>query len=858
MGLIVLKKMGVGTMISKKTLPYVGIGALGLGLAGFLTYKHDSDIEQIRHAYVTEKDQETEAAARTVEDSFKAFYQGLRTMTLLPGVREIDRYAQSFEPNSKQAMQQIYNNTYLNVTLSEVYILPPSLDPDKIDPVTGKSEEPILTFDEFIVGGAAKNEGEAGKQEEPQLEEVEVHEYKLMKKQLEYLSSNFPTNKSFNNLDVPAVSGEPVITCDNSEFTKADLDAGNNRSRMGVILTLPVYGMDGNFRGGISGIVRTNVLEKLLPKGTHALVNSTNNYLGVTNPINEFTKATDSLKKGQADTNLVYSKVRKLNVVDNTTWELWVALPNTEFTSMTSVRQADLIFRIGIGATLLLTLGLAFAVRSAQQYQGTLEARVREKTSALQASNRAIKTIMDHVSFGLVICDPKLRVKPGYSAACNLVLDQQGSMEGLDLTSLLKLNERSADHFKSVYNQIFDPDFMLGDLSVDYLPTRFQLGAKAIGLTGSVVHDDSGKAAGVLFCLADVTSLAKAEEEIERNRSLIKMVCNRESFRQFLQDVQTSFKNLRAELDKPAGKANNELIRRELHTLKGNCATYGLSSLAHGIHELEDHTTIPRAGVDKIEQELVGFLDDNSELLGVSYGQSAEETFTVPSHLVFATEERVEKALKQEQLRDLFADFFKSIRLKQVRTILGPIEENFNQLASRLGKSARLQIKGRTVLVPSDLVGVFKVLVHLIRNALDHGMEAPFERGDKPEMGTVTLEVEKNDTTMSIKLSDDGKGIRKEKVLNTAITRKLVKPDAAKTLKDEEIFGLIFEPGFSTAEAVTDISGRGIGLDAVKKAVEEVDGKILVNSSEGRGTTFTITIPIDSRVVNFEAMRKLA
>jgi signal transduction histidine kinase len=813
-------------MKTKKFLPFVAIGALGAGLSGSLIYKHHTDLEQIRHAYVTTKDQETEAVARTVEESFKALYQGLRTMTLLPGVREIDRYAQSFESNSKQAMQQIYNNTYLNVKLSEVYILPPSLDPDKIDSVTGKSEEPILTFDEFIVGGAAKGEGEQeAKEGEPQLEEVEIHEYQLMKKQLEYLSANFPTNKSFNSLDVPAITGEPVITCDNSEFTKADLDSGNNRSRMGVILTLPIYGFDGQFRGGISGIVRTNVLEKLLPQGTHALVNSTHNYVGVNEPIKELTNATENFKKGQSDSNLIYSKVRKLDVVDRSTWELWAALPDSEFTSMTSVRQADLILRIGIGATLLLTLGLAIAVRSAQQYQGTLEARVQEKTSALQASNRAIKNIMDHVSFGLVICDPLLRIKPGYSAACNAILDEKNSIEGKDLTTLLNLDARNADHFKSVYSQIFDPDFMLGDLSVDYLPTRFHLGAKAIGLTGSVVHDDAGKATGVLFCLADVTNLAKAEEEIERNRTLIKMVCNREAFRQFLTDVQTSFRRLRTELDNPSGKFNNELVRRELHTLKGNCASYGLSYIADKIHELEDCTTLPQNEVDKVEQELVRFLDDNNELLGVTYGQAA--------------------------------DFIKSIRLKQVRTILGPIEENFNQLASRLGKSARLHIKGRTVLVPSDLVGVFKVLVHLIRNALDHGMEAPHERGDKPEMGTVTLEVERNDTVMSIRLSDDGKGIRKEKVLNTAISKKLVKADSTKSLKEEEIYGLIFEPGFSTAEAVTDISGRGVGLDAVKKAVEEVDGKIAVNSTEGNGTSFTITIPIESRVVNFEALRKL-
>ena len=179
----------------KKFLPYVGVIAVGGVLVFALVYKHNADLAQIQASYITEKAQDTEIVAQRVERAFRDFYQGLRTMTLLPGVKSIDRYGKTFQEDTKLAVQQIYNNTYQNVTLSEVYLLPKTLDPSKIDHVTGKPEEPILTYDEFIVAGAAKEAapGEVVAEAE-KLEEVEAFEYPLMKTQLEYLSSKYPTS----------------------------------------------------------------------------------------------------------------------------------------------------------------------------------------------------------------------------------------------------------------------------------------------------------------------------------------------------------------------------------------------------------------------------------------------------------------------------------------------------------------------------------------------------------------------------------------------------------------------------------------------------------------------------------------
>jgi hypothetical protein len=308
-----------------KGLPSLGIASLGLGFWSFLSYKHNSDIDQLKSNYLSEKAHTTESIAKNVEEAFKAFYQGLRTMTLLPGVINIDRYGTNFHLDSKKAMQQIYNNTFLNVTLSEVYLLPKELNPDRIDPNTKKPEEPILTFDEFITSSTISEEKV---EEKPKLEEVEIFEYRLMAKQLSYLRSQFSNRSSFKDLNVPAVMGEPVITCDNSEFSQADLDSNNDKSRLGFVYTLPVYSDSGEFHGAVSGIVRLNVLEKLIPKGSFALASKGNGYLGVTDPSPAFTSSKKSFEEGRTNSNLIYSQIKKLNVVDSEQWELWAVAPN--------------------------------------------------------------------------------------------------------------------------------------------------------------------------------------------------------------------------------------------------------------------------------------------------------------------------------------------------------------------------------------------------------------------------------------------------------------------------------------------------------------------------------------------------
>jgi two-component system chemotaxis sensor kinase CheA len=142
-------------------------------------------------------------------------------------------------------------------------------------------------------------------------------------------------------------------------------------------------------------------------------------------------------------------------------------------------------------------------------------------------------------------------------------------------------------------------------------------------------------------------------------------------------------------------------------------------------------------------------------------------------------------------------------------------------------------------------------LIHLIRNSADHGIEIPEERfrKGKPAQGTIKLKAYHDGNNVVIEISDDGRGINLNNVLKTAIDKGLVDRERAKNLKESEIISFLFEPGFSTKDMVTDISGRGVGLDVVKTKIESLGGGIEINTVPDQGTTFLIRLPLTLAII---------
>lgn len=172
-------------------------------------------------------------------------------------------------------------------------------------------------------------------------------------------------------------------------------------------------------------------------------------------------------------------------------------------------------------------------------------------------------------------------------------------------------------------------------------------------------------------------------------------------------------------------------------------------------------------------------------------------------------------------------------------------------VARKAGKEVELIINGNDTEVDKNVIQqISDPLVHMVRNAVDHGIESAAERlaAGKPEIGQVKLDAYHQGDSIVIEISDDGHGLDREKLIAKGIERGLISPDDQ--LSDQQVFALVLQPGFSTAAEVTDISGRGVGMDVVKRNIEQLRGKIEIESELGKGSTFRIRLPLTLAIID--------
>lgn len=194
-----------------------------------------------------------------------------------------------------------------------------------------------------------------------------------------------------------------------------------------------------------------------------------------------------------------------------------------------------------------------------------------------------------------------------------------------------------------------------------------------------------------------------------------------------------------------------------------------------------------------------------------------------------------------------------NMRMVPVETVFNRFPRMVRQLARDLNKKINLEIIGaETELDRTVIDEIGDPLVHLIRNALDHGVETPEVRkaNGKPEEGTVVLKAYHSGNHVFIEIEDDGAGISRDKVLAKALSKGIVTEQAAATMTDNQVYELILASGFSTAEKISDVSGRGVGLDVVKSTIESLGGTISIESRLGQGSVFSIQLPLTLSIIS--------
>jgi two-component system chemotaxis sensor kinase CheA len=254
-----------------------------------------------------------------------------------------------------------------------------------------------------------------------------------------------------------------------------------------------------------------------------------------------------------------------------------------------------------------------------------------------------------------------------------------------------------------------------------------------------------------------------------------------------------------------------------------------------------------RVSVEKIDELMntVGELVITQAMLS-QLGQRMEGPDAERFRSSLAQLERNMRGLQESVMR---------VRMLPISFVFSRFPRMARDLAQRLGKQIDLKLTGQeTELDKTVMEKIGDPLVHLVRNSIDHGVEMPDVRlaKGKPAMGTVHLDAYHRGGNIAVEVSDDGAGLDKERILAKARSRGLVGQNDM--LTDEQIYDLIFLPGFSTAEKTTDVSGRGVGMDVVRRNVHELGGKIEIRSVAGKGSKFVITLPLTLAIVDGQSV----
>jgi two-component system chemotaxis sensor kinase CheA len=471
-----------------------------------------------------------------------------------------------------------------------------------------------------------------------------------------------------------------------------------------------------------------------------------------------------------------------------------------------------------------------------------LESRVEERTAA-------VTNMLDVTGDGFLTFGSDYLVRPEYSRPCEAIFG--GPITGKRVADLLFLDEKERQDFVDGLDLFFSGRAK-PDVIFDLLEKRVEIQDRAIRIEYRAIDSET-----VMVALTDITDQERLEAELaEQNRRrdlILKVVSNKTYFASYLDEANELFQVLDAMASHrtssvPAETA--EQLAAQVHTFKGNANFLGFARTATVAHDFEDQL----AAIPILEGEI----DLSSEVFVLKrqfyeeYNAIAEtlgdqwindlSTISLPIASVRKVEDYVRR--KYESDRTLVRAM-EQLRSVSFASLFSRFPQLIADLAGRRGRRVKpVVIRGGDFRVlPENYEDLVNSLTHIARNMVDHGIESPAEREmkAKSELGTVTIDLDRTDQEITIAFSDDGRGISFPAVEARAREKKLIEDNHEPSRA--ELLGLLFSAGFSTAEELTIVSGRGVGLNAVQQAVRRHGGKITVETRPGRGTTFRIAIP---------------
>lgn len=494
-----------------------------------------------------------------------------------------------------------------------------------------------------------------------------------------------------------------------------------------------------------------------------------------------------------------------------------------------------------------------------QENNRTLEQKVQRRTAA-------IKELMDNTGQGFFSFGSDYKVHHQYSKAC----EQFFQKPIYDLDALELLFKDKIEQVKAVTDLLFNGIASLDQVE-ELLPKEIIQNKHTFSIVYRAIKRVEGECTTlrIMVILTDITQQKKLARQLEKDEILkeliTKVAINRDDFSQCIRNILDTIEMMEKEdFQLSPHEIDVSKLFRWYHSIKGCTASFALKSVSDQAHQIETILEDCRNEPESFDQEMLQEIILNTVRLkhlllesieSISDLISLEEivdnqniTYKVPECKI----QNLESILEQEEkLLDpnLIRNFLHNFRMQPIRKTMKKYAAYAKSLASDLGKQVEIELNGiETEIDYSQFGELFSELNHMIRNSIDHGIEDPETREaqNKPESGKLKISTQTQEGFLQLEVSDDGAGIDPNKIRAAAINKGILSEEVAQNLSDKAIFNVIFEPGFSSKEQVSSISGRGVGMDAVMAVVQELHGTIVVESVVGKGTTFKLTVPFET------------
>lgn len=503
------------------------------------------------------------------------------------------------------------------------------------------------------------------------------------------------------------------------------------------------------------------------------------------------------------------------------------------------------------------------ALEKEQEYSRELEEKVAERTKELKENyikldekSQKVNNLLNNAGQGFLSFSRDLRIDNEYSKECLNIFEDE--IENQKFSLLVFSDDLAKKEFfeKTIKEILLEDDKLKVELVLGLLPREFKIDGKFIFANYKIIDNQK-----MMVILTDVTEKKHLEEKMAEEQNRLKMVVKAVTDRNDLSELISEYKkfcsnDLEAILDSNASlKEKISEIYRPIHTFKGLFAQMDMYYIVQKLHSLESDISKFRDNLtDESEEEfrvifpkdLCDWLEEDLRVLKSTLGDGFfkdDKVITISSDKLFEIEELMDTLLSDEE-KEWLLPHIKSLRYKPFKEYLKAYPSLIEKLSDRLEKPTHpLEIKGGDILVdPSFYSGFTKSLIHLFRNAIDHGIEQMDERieNGKDEIASIECEISKDGDKINLLILDDGRGIDTGKIKAKAKEKGI----EVEGLSEEEVLNLIFEDNFSTKDEVSELSGRGVGLSAIKHELEKIAGSFRVESEVGSGTAFYFTLPI--------------